>query len=259
MRTASVSRPASTCPARPPSHGSTARPSGSSCTPTNPTAFPNTYWYTGDNVEMAFGQGGTVITPIEQAVAYATFANGGTRYAPQVAAAIVSPSGKVVKRFAPQVAGHVNLPPSTYQPMLTGFEGAVNSAGGTAYGTPGLASFPGGVAGKTGTADTEPGKEPTGWFVGFGPISDPAVRGGLRDRSGRLRGDRLGTGGRSDLQLPGLPPGDRAGDPSRAADRAVDHPGRPLRRPLLPRTTPAGEPPSARPTGRPAHLAAALA
>jgi penicillin-binding protein 2 len=139
----------------------------------NPTAFPNTYWYTGDNVEMAFGQGGTVITPIEQAVAYSTFANGGTRYAPQVAAAIVSSSGKVVKRFTPQVTGHVNLPPSTYQPMLAGFEGAVNSPNGTAYGTPGLASFPGGVAGKTGTADTEPGKEPTGWFVGFGPIASP--------------------------------------------------------------------------------------
>ena len=51
-----------------------------------PKAFPNTSWYTGDNIEMAFGQGGTYITPIEQAVAYSTFANGGTRYVPQVAA-----------------------------------------------------------------------------------------------------------------------------------------------------------------------------
>ncbi len=138
-----------------------------------PTAFPNTYWYTGDNVEMAFGQGATVITPIEQAVAYSTFANGGTRYAPQVAAGIVSSSGQVVKRFTPQVTGHVSLPPSTFQTMLTGFEGAVTNPSGTAYGTPGLATFPGGVAGKTGTADTEPGKEPTGWFVGFGPVANP--------------------------------------------------------------------------------------
>ena len=51
----------------------------------DPAAFPNTSWYTGDNIEMAFGQGATALTPIEQAVAYATFANGGTRYAPQVA------------------------------------------------------------------------------------------------------------------------------------------------------------------------------
>jgi penicillin-binding protein 2 len=51
---------------------------------------------------MAFGQGETVLTPIEQAVAYSTFANGGTRYAPQVASQIVDPlTGKVVKKLAP--------------------------------------------------------------------------------------------------------------------------------------------------------------
>jgi len=140
----------------------------------SPTGFPNTTWYAGDNVEMAFGQGATVITPIEQAVAYSTFANGGTRYAPQVAAALVSSSGTVVKRFAPQMTGHVNLSPANYQAMLTGFEGVVNSKGGTAFGVPGLGAFPGGVAGKTGTADTVPGKEPTAWFVGFGPTATAA-------------------------------------------------------------------------------------
>jgi len=138
----------------------------------SPKGFPNTTWYAGDNVEMAFGQGTTVITPIEQAVAYATFANGGTRYAPQVAAAIVSPSGTVLKKYAPQVTGHVNLSPSLHQALLTGFEGVVNSPGGTAYGVSGgLKTFPGGVAGKTGTADTEIGKEPTAWFVGWGPTA----------------------------------------------------------------------------------------
>ncbi len=138
-----------------------------------PKAFPNTTWYTGDNIEMAFGQAGTYITPIEQAVAYATFANGGTRYAPQVAAAVVSPSGQVVKRFTPQVTGHVALSPSTYQALLTGFTGAVQSPDGTAYGTFRGLNFPGGLAGKTGTADTVAGKEPTAWFVGFGPVADP--------------------------------------------------------------------------------------
>ena len=29
------------------------------------------------------------------------------------------------------------------------------------------------MAGKTGTADSELGKEPTAWFVGFGPTADP--------------------------------------------------------------------------------------
>ena len=135
-----------------------------------PTAFPNTQWYTGDNVELAFGQGGTIVTPIEQAVAYSTFANGGTRYAPQVAAAVVSAQGRLVKRFTPQVTGHVNLPPTTYQPMLTGFEGAVQNPSGTAYGSFQGSTWPvSDLAGKTGTADTVPGKEPTAWFVGFTP------------------------------------------------------------------------------------------
>ena len=88
-------------------------------------------------------------------MAYSTFANGGTRYAPQVAAAIVSPSGKVVKRFAPKVTGHVSLPPSTYQALLDRVR-AVRSRTRAAPPTApsGGLTFPGGVAGKTGTADT---------------------------------------------------------------------------------------------------------
>ena len=133
-----------------------------------PAAFPNTQWYTGDNVQMAFGQGATVITPIEQAVAYSTFINEGTRYAPQVAAAVVSPSGAVVKKIVPQVTGHVSLPATTYQPLLAGFEGVVQSPNGTASGAFQGSLFPSiDLAGKTGTADTVQGKEPTAWFVGF--------------------------------------------------------------------------------------------
>jgi len=144
----------------------------------SPTAFPNDTWYVGDNVELAFGQGGTVITPISQAVAYSTFANGssgvGTRYAPQVAGAIVSPGGRAVTEFSPKVTGHVNLPPSVYQPILAGLEGVISSPSGTAYsafqGFP-LAQFP--LAGKTGTASNAPGLEPNSWFVAFGPLPDP--------------------------------------------------------------------------------------
>ncbi len=139
----------------------------------NPIAFPYDNWTTGDNLEMAFGQGETIITPLEQAVAYSTFANGGTRYAPEVAAGIVSPSGRVVKRFAPTVMGHVSLPPDVYQPILAGLEGVVDDSNGTGYlafqGFP-KSTFP--LAGKTGTASVT-GEEPTSWFVAFGPVPDP--------------------------------------------------------------------------------------
>ncbi|HEY5304425.1 MAG TPA: penicillin-binding transpeptidase domain-containing protein [Acidimicrobiales bacterium] len=142
-----------------------------------PKAFPNDTWYTGDNVEMAFGQGSTAITPVGLADAYATFANGGTRYAPEVAAAIVSPTGKLVVHYGPRVLGHVSLPASVRAPILAGLEGVVQNPSGTAYGTFqhyatfSESAFP--VAGKTGTSSIQKNVEPNSLFVGFAPANDP--------------------------------------------------------------------------------------
>jgi penicillin-binding protein 2 len=142
-----------------------------------PTAFPNFNWYTGDNVEMAFGQGATVVTPLEMADAYATFANGGTRYAPELAAGIVSATGKVILKYPPRVIDKVSLPPNVRGPILQGLVGVVNNSTGTgyqpfhSYATFNLNQFV--VAGKTGTASNSAGQEPNSWFVGFGPASAP--------------------------------------------------------------------------------------
>jgi penicillin-binding protein 2 len=135
-------------------------------------------WYTGDNLEMAFGQGATALTPIALANAYATFANGGIRYAPEVAAAIVNAHGKTIIRYGKRVLGRVSLPPRVRNPILQGLEGVVMSPDGTAY-APfhsiinfSLTSFP--IAGKTGTATNGCTKcEPNSWFVGFGPVNHP--------------------------------------------------------------------------------------
>ena len=139
----------------------------------DPGDFPNPSYHIGDNIEMAFGQGETLVTPIQNALAYATFANGGTRYQPQVAAAIVSSEGQLIKQFSPKVTGTVSLPQSAYQPMLAGFEGVVTSGTASApfkqYAHFPLNTYP--VAGKTGTADVAPGLEPNAWFVGFGPVN----------------------------------------------------------------------------------------
>jgi len=138
-----------------------------------PKAYPNDGWYTGNNLELAFGQGGTVITPLQQAVAYATFANGGTRYVPEVAAGFVDARGKVVGTIAPKVAGHINYSTANYQAMLSGFEGVVQNPKGTAVsaftGFP-FSTFP--LAGKTGTATTNE-QQPNSWFVGWGPLPHP--------------------------------------------------------------------------------------
>ena len=143
-----------------------------------PAAFPNTTYYAGDNVEMAFGQGETLVSPLQIAQAYATFANRGTRYAPEMAKELVSPTGKVADPIKPTVLGHVALPASTYEPMLAGFKGVTQNINGTAYGA--FLGFPFNkwdVAGKTGTATVSPNdltKAPTAWFVGFGgPVNQP--------------------------------------------------------------------------------------
>jgi len=146
-----------------------------------PGAFPTTTWYAGDNIEMAFGQGATLVTPLGLANAYATFANGGTRYQPQVGAALIDPAtDKLVKRIQPRVIGHVSIPASDYGAILQGLEGTVES--GTAAATfQQVAKFSLGqfrIAGKTGTADVSGGitsgvKEPNAWFVAFGPIPNP--------------------------------------------------------------------------------------
>ena len=134
-------------------------------------------WTAGYNLEMAFGQGATVITPIEQAVAYSTFANGGTRYQPLLGAAVVDQSGKVVKTIPPKAEGHVTISQSNYSAMLKGFEGVVNDPSGTAYGTFQADASPQvlamNLAGKTGTADLQPPAEPNAWFVSFGPNPKP--------------------------------------------------------------------------------------
>jgi penicillin-binding protein 2 len=137
-----------------------------------PQAFESSYYGIADNIEMAFGQGETLITPLQLAVAYGTFATGGTRYAPQVVNSIVSPTGKVVKQFGARVAGHVSLPSSTYSQILNGLKGAIYNPKGTAYSTfQGYTGMP--IAGKTGTAteSSNSNVQPTALFVAFGPTT----------------------------------------------------------------------------------------
>jgi penicillin-binding protein 2 len=127
---------------------------------------------------MAFGQGETVLTPLEQAVAYSTFANwsaatqSATRYAPEVANQIVNPlTGKVIKQIQPKVTGHVSISAANHDAILTGLEGVISS--GTGAGA--FQGFPANwnLAGKTGTASNQAGQEPNSWFIAFGPNPNP--------------------------------------------------------------------------------------
>jgi membrane peptidoglycan carboxypeptidase len=142
----------------------------------NPTAFPTADWFTGDNVNLAIGQGELLVTPLQLANAYAALANGGTLHSPSVARAVIDHvSGQVERRFDPRVRARVELPPDQRQAILDGLSRVVSDGEGTA--SDGFGGFPldtFGVAGKTGTAEVDPGKKAdTALFAAFGPTADP--------------------------------------------------------------------------------------
>ncbi|MDP8975446.1 MAG: penicillin-binding protein 2 [Actinomycetota bacterium] len=140
---------------------------------TNPKAFPNGRWYAGDNVNLAIGQGETVVTPLQLANVYATFANGGTLFAPRVAARVLRPGGELVAELPPSPLRQIPLPPDVRGPIVQGLSGAVADPRGTAHGA--FAGFPLDVfpvAGKTGTAQVV-GKNDTAVFAAFAPVNAP--------------------------------------------------------------------------------------
>jgi penicillin-binding protein 2 len=136
----------------------------------HPDAFPEGKWFAGDNVNLAIGQGETLVTPLQLANAYATFANGGTVFMPRVAARVLKQDGAVVREVLPEEKGKVELP--SRDAILSGLRGAVSHPDGTAYGS--FTGFPGGfpVAGKTGTAQVQ-GKQDTALFAAFAPADNP--------------------------------------------------------------------------------------
>ncbi len=139
----------------------------------NPKAYPEGKWYTGDNMNLAIGQGETVSTPLQLANAYAAFANGGDLYATRLGKAVRSPGGKEIRTIPSRIVRRIDLPASVRSPMLAGFVGAVSDPKGTAFGA--FSGFPlqqWPVAGKTGTAQAPP-RQDTALFVGFAPASSP--------------------------------------------------------------------------------------
>ena len=139
----------------------------------NPKAFPNGQWFAGDNVNLAIGQGETVVSPLQLVNAYATFANGGTVWVPRVADSVRDQIGTQLRQIPPQSVRKIDIPPQVHDPIMQGLVGAVTDSRGTAAGA--FAGFPFStfpIAGKTGTAQAGD-KQDTSLFVAFGPTTDP--------------------------------------------------------------------------------------
>lgn len=130
-------------------------------------------WRTGNNVNMAIGQGDVLTTPLQIAVGYAALGNGGKIMEPHVAKEIRDGvTGKVKRTIEPVVRNTVEMTPEWRQAIIDGLVG-VTGPSGTAYGA--FEGFPldiWPVAAKTGTAQVNK-KAPTAVFGAFGPAPAP--------------------------------------------------------------------------------------
>jgi penicillin-binding protein 2 len=140
----------------------------------DPTVFQQSQWYPGNSDQVAIGQDEDLVTPLQLANAYATFANGGTRYTPLLVQDAETATGQVLKRFSAKVATTVSIQPDWRAAMIAGFEGVVNNPNGTAYGVfnnPQNQAMD--IAGKTGTAQVNAPRQDTSVFTSFAPASKP--------------------------------------------------------------------------------------
>jgi len=140
-----------------------------------PKLFPNPRWFIGDNVITAIGQGETVVTPLQMAMEYATFANGGTLYQARIASQVttpIDPKGVAGSQLGPVTRSTMALPPEIRDPIHQGLRGAVANPSGTAAGAfMGYSGIP--IAGKTGTAQQPKPQMDTAIFASYGPFDAP--------------------------------------------------------------------------------------
>ena len=125
----------------------------------------------GDAVNISIGQGDTVVTPLQMAMAYAAIANGGTLYEPRVVKAIMNADGSVAEKIEPKVKNKLPISNETLKYIQKSLE--TTTISGT--GAPPFIGFPLGripVATKTGTGEVL-GKQSTSWFASYAPADNP--------------------------------------------------------------------------------------
>jgi peptidoglycan glycosyltransferase len=128
----------------------------------------------GDRVELAnaaYGQGQTLVTPLQMALVAATVANHGVLMRPHLVREAKGKAGTTT--INPEIQERV-VPPGIASEIAAAMERAVNGDLGRIF-TAGAAVRNLDVAGKSGTAELDPGTRPHSWFIGFAPYDNPQV------------------------------------------------------------------------------------
>jgi cell division protein FtsI/penicillin-binding protein 2 len=121
-----------------------------------------------DATNLAIGQGGTLVTPLQVADFIAAIGNGGTLYTPKVVEKIVATDGTITDQFTPTIRGTLPITGTVMQTLQDAMVSVIKNPRGTAHYIlgPFSTSYQIPIAGKTGTAESGSG-EPHAWFAGY--------------------------------------------------------------------------------------------
>lgn len=122
-----------------------------------------------EKLQTSIGQGKTQITPFHNLLIAAAIANGGTLMKPYMIDHVENAGGQTVKKFIPSAYGSL-MQASDSQFLAEMMKQVVEIGTGSAFRG---ASYT--VAGKTGSAEFETGKETHSWFIGYAPADDPQI------------------------------------------------------------------------------------
>jgi penicillin-binding protein 2 len=121
-----------------------------------------------DAINLAIGQGDTLVTPLQVADYIAAVGNGGKLYEPKVIERIVPPTGDPTYAFTSTLRGELPVDEEWLKVIQDAMVSVVMNPRGTAYhvlsGFSNSNNIP--IAGKTGTAESGIG-EPHAWFGGY--------------------------------------------------------------------------------------------
>jgi penicillin-binding protein 2 len=118
-----------------------------------------TEWKTGDEINLAIGQGDFRTTPLQLAVALSAIANGGTVWVPRVGMEIRDSSNRVISSMQSEKRSDLDMDQNTLDKVRLGMSMVTLRPNGTAWEA--WWRFPVDIAGKTGTAEVK-GYKPDG-------------------------------------------------------------------------------------------------
>ena len=134
----------------------------------SPAAASSARGRTGDNVNLAVGQGDLQATPLQLATAYSTVANGGRVVRPHLGQAVEDGQGRLVQQIRKPARRKVEFSDANQQAIMDGLRGAATDEDGTSADV--FKGFPKDlpVYGKTGTAERAPNPDQS-WYAAYVP------------------------------------------------------------------------------------------